>query len=78
MGIRASYWLTGGILTVLGLALGKILLGFLAAIALTVGAVLLKAVIVVTVLFAIWLALRLARGRRPEAGRTPAGNPFDR
>lgn len=65
MGIRASYWLTGGILTVLGLALAKVVLGFFGALVVTVGAVVLKVGLIALVLVAIWLFLRLARRRRP-------------
>lgn len=67
MGIQASYWLTGGIMTVLGLAVARLLLGLLGGVALTVGAFLLKAavmVVLVTVaLLMAWLGLRRARGR---------------
>ena len=67
MGIRASYWVTGGILTVLGLAIGKVVLGFLAGVALAIGAVLLKVGLVVLALFVIWLMFRKARGGGDEA-----------
>lgn len=65
MGIRASYWATGGILTVLGLVLGRFLLGLLGGILgsagaflLAAGAFLLKATLALLVL---WLAFRLVR-----------------
>jgi hypothetical protein len=72
VGIRASYWLTGGIMTVLGLALARFLSGVLGALALSalglvlaVGAFLLKAVLVLLV---AWLLLRMVRWRRREVG----------
>lgn len=74
MGIRASYWATGGILTLLGLALGRIILGALGGVAvsvggflLTVGAFLFKAALI---LLAVWLVMRVMRRRNgvePEA-----------
>lgn len=67
MGIRASYWVTGGILTVLGLAVGKVVLGFLTGVVLTVGAVLVKLTLVALFVGGLWLALRATR-RRPEPG----------
>lgn len=67
MGIQASYWLTGGIMTVLGLAVVRLLLGFLGGVALAVGAFLLKAALMVflvtVVLLTVWLVLRMARRR---------------
>lgn len=65
VGIRASYWVTGGILTVLGLAVARILLGFLGGVALAVGAFLLKAGLVLAAILVIALVLRAVRGRRP-------------
>lgn len=71
MGIQASYWLTGSILTVLGLAVARIILGFIGGVALAVGAFLLKAAmtvfLVTVVLLMVWLALRMARRRRARA-----------
>lgn len=67
MSIRASYWVTGGILAVLGLAVGKAILAFLAGIVVAVGAVLVKAVVIIALVAAIWLVVRAARGRRGEA-----------
>lgn len=71
MGIRASYLLTGGIMTVLGLVLARFLSGILGALALSVlgfilavGAFMLKAGLVLLV---VWLLVRLARGRRRAA-----------
>lgn len=67
MGIQASYWLTGGIMTVLGLAVARLLLGFLGGVALAVAAFLLKAALMVflvtVVLLTVWLVLRMARRR---------------
>lgn len=71
MGIQASYWLTGSILTVLGLAVARLLLGVLGGVALAVGAFLLKAAITVSLVMAVlmmtWLVLRMARRRRAGA-----------
>lgn len=71
MGIRASYLLTGGIMTVLGLVLARFLTGILGALALSVlgfilavGAFMLKAGLALLV---VWLLVRLARGRRRAA-----------
>lgn len=71
MGIRLSYLATGGILTILGLLLGRFLLGLLGgvlgsvgAFLLTAGAFLLKALLV---LLALWLVLRVLRRRQRES-----------
>lgn len=71
MGIRASYLATGGILTVLGLIVGRFLLGLLGGLAASVGAFLLAAGVfllkaTVALLF-LWAVLRLVRGRRSRA-----------
>lgn len=71
MGIQASYWLTGSIMTILGLAVARIILGFLGGVALVVGTFLMKAAITVFLVtlavFGIWLVLRLARRRGARA-----------
>ena len=68
MGIRASYWVTGGIMTVLGVALANVILGFLGAAAVTVGGVLMGVLAfffkAALVLLAVWVVARLVRGRR--------------
>lgn len=68
VGIQASYWLTGGIMTVLGLALAKIILGLLGGVALSVGAFLLAAGAFLfkatLALLVVWLVVRLGRRRR--------------
>ena len=76
MGIHASYLATGGILTVLGLLLGRFLLGLLGgalasmgAFLLAAGAFLFKAA--VALLF-LWVVLRLVRGRRRKADAADA------
>ena len=61
MGIRASYWATGGILTVLGLALAQLLLPVLAGILLAVGAFVLKAGLVLVAILGGLLVLTLVR-----------------
>ncbi len=70
VGIRASYWATGGILTLLGLAVARIILGFLGGVAVSVGAALVAAGAFLfkaaLILLALWLVLRLVRGRRRE------------
>lgn len=71
MGIRASYLATGGILTVLGLLLGRLLLGLLGGVLASLGAFLLAAGAFVlkaaVALLFLWAVLRLVRGRRREA-----------
>ena len=64
MGIRASYWATGGILTVLGVALAQLILPLLAGMALAVGAFLLKAALVMVAIMGVALALAVARRTR--------------
>lgn len=71
MGIRASYLATGGILTILGLLLGRFLLGLLGGVLASVGAFMLAAgafllKAAVALLF-LWVVLRLVKGRRREA-----------
>lgn len=70
MGARASYLATGGILTVLGLLLGKFLLGLLGGVLasaggflLAAGAFLLKATIVLLCLGAVVWLVRRRRGK---------------
>jgi membrane protein implicated in regulation of membrane protease activity len=68
MGMRASYLATGGILTVLGLILGRFLLGLLGGLAASVGGILLAAgaflVKATVALLILWLVLRFARDWR--------------
>ena len=64
VGIRASYWATGGILTLLGLALGKMLLALLAPLVLGLGLFLLKAGAVLVAAMVIGLVLMAAARRR--------------
>ena len=68
MGVRGSYWLTGGIMTVAGLILARLLAGVLGTIAATAGAfvlaaaaLLLKAAIILVM---VSLAVFLIRRRR--------------
>lgn len=72
VGIQASYWLTGGIMTVLGLAVARLLLGLLGGAALAAGAFLLKAALTVflatVALFMVWLVLRMVRRQRARGG----------
>lgn len=70
MGIRASYWATGGILALIGVAVARLVLGFVGPIALAVGAFLLKAALVGMVLLVLGLIAGLVvfavrRRRRP-------------
>ncbi len=71
MGIRASYLATGGILTVLGLLLGRFLLGLLGGVVASVGGVLLAAgaflLKAALALLFVWVVLRLVKGRRRRA-----------
>lgn len=73
MGIRASYWLTGGIMTVVGVALAQLITGFLGAVAVSIGGFLLAAALFMfkaaLLLIAIWVVVRLARRRRREPAR---------
>lgn len=72
MGIRASYWATGGILTVLGMGLAQLLLPALASAILAVAAFLLKATLVLVVVLGVVLAAALAR-RSARRHRRAAG-----
>jgi uncharacterized membrane protein YhaH (DUF805 family) len=68
MGVRASYWMTGGILTLLGLVLARLLAGVLATITAAAGGFLLAAAAFLFKAFmlvgAVWLVLRVAKRRR--------------
>lgn len=72
MGIRASYWATGGILTVLGLALARFLFPLLAGFVVAVGALLLKAVLVLVAALLAVLVIALARSAARRRRRRAA------
>lgn len=71
MGIQASYWATGGIMTVLALIVGRWVLGVLGAVALGAGGLLLAAlaflVKVTLLLLAGWVLVWLVRRSRAAA-----------
>ncbi len=74
MGIRASYLMTGGIMTLLGLALARFLTGLLgplavSAVAFLIGAVafLLKAALVLMAVLLVVFLVRRRRRRRAAA-----------
>ena len=68
MGVRASYWMTGGILTLLGLVLARLLAGVLATITAAAGGFLLTAAAFLFKAFmlvgAVWLVVRILKRRR--------------
>jgi hypothetical protein len=72
VGIRGSYWLTGGIMTLLGVILARFLAGVLATVAASAGAFLLAAaafllkatLVVVGISVLIFLALRGRKARQ--------------
>jgi uncharacterized membrane protein YjgN (DUF898 family) len=70
VGIRASYWATGGILAVLGLAIARVVIPLIVGMALAIGAFMLKAMLILFAVLVIWMVLRTVRSRRRETAET--------